>query len=63
MIHGHWEENSGFQITHQTFKVLGKRHLLLLDDDEDVGKMSLVERAHDDKLNPFMIINNPPTLT
>ena len=25
--------------------------------------MSLVERAHDDKLNPFMIINNPPTLT
>ena len=24
-----------------------------------MGKLSLVERAHDDKLNPFMIINSP----
>ena len=28
-----------------------------------MGKLSLVERAHDDKLNPFMIINSPTTLT
>ena len=60
-VAGH-EENSGSQIAHQTFKVLGKNHSLFLDDDEDGKKLS-EKRAHDDKLNPFMIINSPTTLT